>query len=104
MSHITLASHCETEETIQIVLATDDVFILDANKKPVKCRALLDSASQSNFLRLELFKRLNLTGTKVNTPVSGINQTACNISYKAQARIESRNHSYKASLEFLALN
>lgn len=102
--HITLASHDDTGETGQVLLATAEIYILDAKKQPVKCRALLDSASQSNFLTTELFNRLNLEVIRINTSVTGINQTKCNISHKTKARIESRNHSYKAYLEFLVLN
>ncbi|KAF2896640.1 hypothetical protein ILUMI_09534, partial [Ignelater luminosus] len=67
-SQVTLTSH-ENHKT-HVLLATALIHIVDQDKNLVKCWALLDSASQSNFCTRKLYQRLKLSGTKVNMPVS----------------------------------
>lgn len=106
-SQVTLASHNidnNYPNKIQILLATAIVHLVDQNNKLIKCRALLDSASQSNFCTKELFERLNLKGSRVNMPISGISQTACNITNRTRCQIQAVDGSYKAIAQFLVID
>ncbi|KAJ8962080.1 hypothetical protein NQ318_018031 [Aromia moschata] len=67
-----VTTHSMQQKQSQIILSTTVIYILDHRKHPVKCRALLDSGSQSNFMTTDLFKRLNLTSTQIYIPISDI--------------------------------
>lgn len=96
------ASQGENDE--QILLATAYVNILDSNGRTVKCRALLDSASQSNFCSEELCNKLNLPRNKINMPVIGINNASCRVSSKIKTTIRSLNDAFQAKIEFLVIS
>lgn len=74
---VSLSSNSMGQNKCQILLATATVYLLDKNKEFVKCRALLDSASQSNFCTADLFQQLGIPGKQVNFLVSGISETSC---------------------------
>lgn len=88
----------------QILLATAIVNIIDTNGKALKCRALLDSASQSNFCSEALYQKLNLPGCIVNVPVLGVGGASCNVSVKVKTTIKALNDSFQAKAEFLIIN
>jgi len=54
----------------------------------VKCRALLDSASQGHFVTEHLVQRLNLRKFKAQIPVQGINEVTKTIHYAASLEIK----------------
>lgn len=88
----------------QVLLSTVQIHVFDINNKPLKCRALLDSGSQSNFMTHELFKVLKLDALPIQIPVTGINQTKLNINKKVFAKVKSTDSSYSSNLSFLILN
>jgi hypothetical protein len=49
----------------------------------VKCRALLDSASQGHFVTERLVQQLHLRKFKVQIPVQGINDVTKTVHYAA---------------------
>ena len=102
LGDITVLSN--TGLTNQILLSTVQLCIYDAYDKPIKCRALLDSGSQSNFITSELCKRLKLQTLKVNLPITGINQASLNIQNKTNANIKSNDESFAARLSFLVID
>ncbi|VEN55472.1 unnamed protein product [Callosobruchus maculatus] len=64
----------------RMLLATALVSILDSEGRSTKCRVLLDSASQANFISESCVRRLNLTRKEYSTPVVGINGMSSNVS------------------------
>ncbi|XP_074042815.1 uncharacterized protein [Leptinotarsa decemlineata] len=68
-----------------------------------EAQALLDSASQSNFISLEVFKKLNLPATNVNLPVCGISQSTINISSQCNIQIRSKDGQFSNNLQFLII-
>lgn len=55
-----------------VILSTAVVYIKNSDNKFVKCRALLDSVSQMNFISRDLTERLKLNKTEINVPVYGV--------------------------------
>ncbi|KAK2578532.1 hypothetical protein KPH14_012800, partial [Odynerus spinipes] len=53
------------------LLSTALVHVYDIRGNIYECRALLDSASQSNFITTSLARRLSLTKHEVDIPVGG---------------------------------
>lgn len=79
-----------------------DVF--DKNGQIIKCRALLDSGSQSNFVTKSFFMKLNLEPFNINIPTSGISQNLVNITKKATIKFKSPHGNYSSQLQFLIIN
>lgn len=87
-----------------ILLATTMVDVFDVNNRPVRCRALLDSGSQSNFCTKELFERLNIPSKKLNSSILGINNVRCNMYEKFNSKLKSINESFQSNVEFLVID
>lgn len=87
-----------------ILLSTANVFINDANGKPVLCRALLDSGSQSNYMTYNLLKKLNLEKSKVNILASGISKNSIHIEHSSRAKVFSTYNNFQIETNFLILN
>ena len=66
------------------------VYVRDKCGQLVKCRALLDSASQGHFVTEHLVQQLNLRKFKAQIPVQGINEVTKTIHYTASLEIKSR--------------
>ncbi|XP_071052614.1 uncharacterized protein [Onthophagus taurus] len=101
---ITMTSQSNIPKTRQIILPTAIINVYNKHGEFVKCRALLDSGSQSNFCTKFLFDKLQLTGKDIAAPVSGISQSICNITCKTETIIKSADCSYQNKLEFLVIN
>ncbi|XP_056647358.1 uncharacterized protein LOC130452026, partial [Diorhabda sublineata] len=98
----TIVKSGETASEINSLSSTN---IFDVNNKPVRCRALLDSGSQSSFCTTELAHALNLPYKSVSIPVVGINATnSTNVSKIFQAKIKSIHTVFEANLPFLVVD
>lgn len=100
----TISTHCNESSSSFILLSTAVIYIYDFQGNPIKCRALLDSGSQSNFLTRELYKKLNLKSISINLPVMGINSSLTNISQKTQAKIQSIHNNYNVTISLLIID
>jgi len=69
----------------------------------VKCRALLDSASQGHFVTEHLVQQLNLRKFKAQTPVQGINEGTETIHYAASLEIKSRFSNWETKMDCVVL-
>ncbi|KAJ8952278.1 hypothetical protein NQ318_007446, partial [Aromia moschata] len=87
-----------------VLLSTAVVYIYNNNNEPIKCRALLDSASMSNFITRSLFEKLGLRGNNTNIPIFGINNSMSRSSTRTNAKIQSLHHSYNTVLPFFVLD
>lgn len=99
-----IVTHCIQPQLEHTVLCTANIYVLDAEGNPVKCRALLDCGSQSNFMTHSLFKQLRLQGSNIHLPISGIHQTQISVSKRTTATIKSTFNNYKTILSFLILD
>ncbi|KAJ8978748.1 hypothetical protein NQ317_015658 [Molorchus minor] len=70
----------------------------------IKCRALLDNGSQSNFMTRNFFNKLNVKSSKLNISVSGINQMSSPISDKVHCVIKSTHNNFTIDLNFLIID
>ncbi|KAJ8911762.1 hypothetical protein NQ315_008814 [Exocentrus adspersus] len=92
------------KEVSQVLLATAMVNILDAEGKQIRCRALIDSGSQSHFMTKELVAKLKLKTIAIRLPVSGVNNVVSNISHKMMTTIISCDGKYKTKESFLIID
>ena len=91
-------------EKKQILLSTACVLVKDIRGEFIKCRVLLDSASQSNFITTDMVSKLGLKRDEVvNQFVCGINQTSTKIKHKIKTIVESRINKYSVGLDFLVV-
>jgi len=83
----------------QVILSTAIVNVYDRNDKPHKCRVLLDSGSQSNFITQEFSKKLNLVPRQVSVSITEINKAQVNSNYTVNVRISSVHTSFSQDIE-----
>lgn len=86
-----------------MLLATAEVQVIDSNNIWIKCRAVLDSDSQSNFCTKAMFNRLGLSSKEINPTVMGINSASCNILCKCSSTIKSSSYDVQYNLDFIAI-
>lgn len=84
----------------QVVLSTVQVLIQDKEGKQHHCRALLDSASQSSFMTLQLANILNLDRKNVDVVVNGLAQIKTDVTQLVSTTIKSRYNDFTIGLEF----
>lgn len=99
----TFTACSSVRDNTRVLLATAVVIANDRNGKPIECRALLDSASQSNFISENLCKKLNLSTKAINIKVAGIGQGSTRITKRANLTVNSRLNAFKATLSCLVL-
>lgn len=87
----------------QVFLATAVVKVVDHRGNDILCRAVLDSASHSNFMTEELAQRLKLKRQKIEKNIGGISESFTNITNKVTTTIKSRFNGFKANLDFCVL-
>ncbi|XP_055714768.1 uncharacterized protein LOC129808888 [Phlebotomus papatasi] len=97
VSHPAVAQHS--------LLPTISLFIIDSDGRRQRCRALLDSCSQVNFITKRFAEKIHLrTYVKPNFTIAGIGNTCTDIPHATQATIASRDFSFTAKCEFLILD
>lgn len=87
--------------TTQVILSTATVNILDKDGNYHKCKLLLDSGSQSNFITEDLANILGLSKSNVDIPVIGFNETLTNIKQSVRTSIKSNDGRFTVTLSFL---
>jgi len=98
-SGVTVCHTSKGRPSSQILLATVIVYVRDKCGQLVKCRALLDSASQGHFVTACLVQQLNLRKFKAQIPVQGINEVTKTIHYAASLEIKSRFSNWETKIE-----
>lgn len=87
----------------QILLSTALVQVFDSTGKAFRCRALLDSGSQVNFMSQELQTRLGLKEKKGQTHIVGIGQSASRSLGHVHTRLGSCINTFSRELKFLVM-
>ncbi|KAH8361200.1 hypothetical protein KR200_006411, partial [Drosophila serrata] len=80
-----------------VLLPTAIIYVRNKAGEFMPCRAILDSASQINFITSRLAKQLNLNNRKSHTLVSGIGESSINSDKAVDIVAQSRDESYRAS-------
>lgn len=91
------------ESHAQRVLATAIVFVKSGENKWVKCRALLDGASQSNIMTCNLSNKLMLKCSETTHVLRGIGNASTLINDQANITIKSQYGNFTKDLRCLVL-
>jgi hypothetical protein len=97
----TLAHSWQLYGSHKVLLATAIVLVVDAQNHTHKCRALLDSGSQSNFISESFATLLGIKRKPIYHTVYGVYGTKILIKHQIQTSIKSRITSYSHQSEFL---
>ncbi|XP_062542430.1 uncharacterized protein LOC134210395 [Armigeres subalbatus] len=88
----------------QVDLSTAQVLVAGRGNTIVKCRALLDSGSDSNIITEKLASKLQLKMIAVDFPISGLNSMETRVKYQLETRLQSCVNSFATSpLDFLVV-
>ncbi|XP_030762927.1 uncharacterized protein LOC115887597 [Sitophilus oryzae] len=93
-----------TNQDTFVLLSTAFIEVLDKNHKPIKCKAIPDNGSQSNFITRDLFQKLNLPFQTIKMFVSGISENCTNISKRTELKIKSIHGSFSLNIPALVIN
>lgn len=94
---------CDSVTSNQVLLATALVQVLDAAGNIHVCRALLDSASMSNFITLNLVSKLKLSQDSADILVSGVDGVCVKVSKTCNIKFQSLYSSFTADIKCLIL-
>ncbi|XP_055543010.1 uncharacterized protein LOC129728587 [Wyeomyia smithii] len=86
-----------------VLLATVAINVLDKKGHPHACRAILDSASQVNFISDSLRKQLGLNTSHANVDLEGISSATAHADRVADIVMTSRCTNYRTSAPCLVL-
>ncbi|XP_058827840.1 uncharacterized protein LOC131687763 [Topomyia yanbarensis] len=88
----------------QVVLSTAQVLVTGKGNSVVKCRALLDSGSDSNIISEKLAEKLQLRMVLVDFLISGLNNIETRVKYQLATKFRSCTNSFtSAMLDFLVV-
>ncbi|XP_030761095.1 uncharacterized protein LOC115886162 [Sitophilus oryzae] len=79
-----------------VLLSTALIQVEDQNNKTYIVRAILDSGSQSNFISMDLCKRLKLKTSETVMSVAGINNAISEVNKKCELKINSQHSPFNA--------
>lgn len=82
-------SHAAVRKIQQTILSTAIIFIYDASGNKHRCRALLDSGSQSSLITKDLVDKLKLPVRREHSVLIGINQLPLELNLTADVKIAS---------------
>lgn len=101
---VSVNNHSATGRVKKIVLlSTAMVGIVGKDENIYKARVLIDSGAQSNFMRAEFAKRLNLKIDQINKPISGIHNNVTHIRESMSVEMNSLKSDYKKNISCLIL-
>lgn len=85
--------HTRIHETpsFHALLATTYIYVKEANNNWLRCRALLDSGSEANFVSENFAKTLGIKRSKANISVNGIGNKTILAKGYVQIEVSSRN-------------
>ena len=98
-------ANCTTQLALfsQTLLPTAEIKVFDNKRNNHTTRALLDSASQLNFITESLAKKLNLPTHNSNIVINGITRTPSRINKCTTVKISSINNRFNCLLPCLIL-
>ncbi|XP_026821236.1 uncharacterized protein LOC113559686 [Rhopalosiphum maidis] len=84
-------------------LATAQVIVKDKNGMEFKCRAVLDSGAQVNFISKRLQNVLKVSGERVALPVSGIGSSRTQSTTRVDIKVYSRVSPFQVNISCYVL-
>lgn len=88
----------------QIILPTAIIFVQDRANNWRKCRALLDSGSQSNFITENFANILKINQIEIHVPIVGVGGVDAFTKKRIVTSIRSCHSNFSTKLSFLVLN
>ncbi|XP_045461903.1 uncharacterized protein LOC123672004 [Harmonia axyridis] len=98
-----ISTHCSFNQS-QILLSTALVYAIDKYNQPHEVRVLLDSGSMKNFITSDMCNILHWPKQKINSSISGINETVTSSTYMTQGTIKSKFNHFKLNTTFVVLD
>ena len=86
-----------------VLLATAIIYLRDDHGQVIRCRALLDSGSQSNFITRECANLLKATRNKIHATVCGLSNELIDIKSSLRVTIANEGHNFEKNLQFLII-
>lgn len=102
-SVVAISSSLACSET-SVFLSTAVLYVFDNKGTRRRCRALLDSGSQANFITRELFEALNLRPQAANVFITGINNASSVATQRVQVTLQSRVNSFTTRVDCVVTN
>ncbi|XP_076376168.1 uncharacterized protein LOC143258753 [Megalopta genalis] len=85
------------------VLSTAIVYVKDKGGQSHKCRVLLDSGSQANFITTAFCQRLGIKPTAISSTVTGLGRAVNSIEGRATLTIHSRYNKSQHTVQCLSI-
>ncbi|XP_060841938.1 uncharacterized protein LOC132922439 [Rhopalosiphum padi] len=101
--NVSVSAHASAISCRQVLLSTAIINVYNNDGKPVKCRALLDSGSQNNFITEHMAQVLKLRRKKVTFDVAGIGHTLHTIKSEITVMVGSCITDFKANISCLII-
>lgn len=94
---------CADKGVPRVLLATVMVNVHNEKGKIIKCRDLLDSGSQINFITNQLASQLGLKLQKDKATVTGISQSLTQVSNSTKIKISLMHNHFNVTIKCLVL-
>lgn len=103
-SHNVIA-HTRTDKfrCMQVILSTALVWVQTNTGRFIKCRALLDNASQSSIITTNLCNKLGLNKVKAKSKITGINQISSDVNFEVEIKVQSSDKSFSEIIPVLVI-
>lgn len=98
-----MTNHVTTFQNKTVLLPTAVALIKNKAGELIRCRVLLDSGSQSNFLTERIVQLLKLHKKNIRLKVFGIGGVAQNISASVTATVKSIFNEFSLTLSYLVV-
>jgi hypothetical protein len=86
-----------------VILPTALIEVMNSDGYFIPCRALLDSASQSNFITEELASKLSITCSRANISIMGIGNVNTSVKNEIKIKIKSRINKFSTEISALVI-
>ncbi|MGH9701298.1 MAG: DUF1759 domain-containing protein, partial [Candidatus Acidiferrales bacterium] len=104
-SENSINTHCSNQfAKTSVLLGTAEIFIKDSTNNFLKCRALLDGGSQSNFITKNLAEKLQIKTNKSYLPIIGIGGNQTGINHNINTEVKSMHNNFQRNLTFLIID
>lgn len=85
------------------LLTTAQINVLNHERQPTRCRALLDTGATANFITTELANKLGIQQKKCSVPIGALDTLSTVSKRSVAATIRSDNGTYQRILNFLII-
>lgn len=102
-SNVGVSAHASAISYRQVLLSTAIINVYNNDGKPVRCRVLLDSGSQNNFITEHMAQMLKLRRKRVDYDIAGIGHTLHTVKSEITVMVSSCSTDFKANISCLII-